>query len=44
MTTGLEGENSRLRDEVRLFREELRNLMLRVDRRGDQTSELSDSV
>ena len=41
---GTEGENARLREEVRLLREELRHLTLRVDRQGDQLNELSESL
>eukprot|EP00435_Cladocopium_sp_Y103_P066336 s255_g28.t1 len=42
--TGLEGENARLREELRNLREEFRHLTLRVDRQEDRLSELSDSV
>ncbi|CAL1134213.1 unnamed protein product [Cladocopium goreaui] len=41
---GTESENARLREEVKLLREELRHLTLRVDRQGDQLNELSESV
>ena len=40
----LESENRRLEAEVRDLREDLRRLTLRVDRQGDQLSELSFSV
>lgn len=43
-TANLEGENSRLREELRLLREEFRVLTVRVDRQEDRLSELSDSV
>eukprot|EP00435_Cladocopium_sp_Y103_P073103 s469_g42.t1 len=36
-------ENQRLREEVRELREDLRRLTLRVDRQGDQISDLSES-
>ena len=42
--SALEGENSRLREELRLLREEFRHLTVRVDRQEDRLSELSDSV
>ena len=43
-STPSEIENLRLREEVRLLRDELRQLTVRVDRQEDRLSEVTDSL